>query len=97
MIKRSIVITGGQTNVSLETSFWNCLKDIARSQEVTLSELVDDIDTRRLGENLPSAIRRFVLAHYQEHTAGGSMVSSADIHSPHEAHRSPQKSSSGFP
>jgi predicted DNA-binding ribbon-helix-helix protein len=80
MIRRSIIIAGHQTSVSLEDSFWNRLKDIAGSQEVTLSELVDDIDMRRLSGNLASAIRQFVLAHYQGHKADGSMASSADIH-----------------
>lgn len=79
-IRRSIIIAGRQTSVSLEDSFWNRLRDIAGSQEVTLSELVDDIDVRRLRGNLASALRQFVLAHYQGRTADGSMASRADIH-----------------
>ena len=81
MIRRSIIIAGRQTSVSLEDLFWNRLRDIAGIKKSTLSELVDDIDMRRLGGNLASAIRQFVLAHYQGHTADGSMAfSSADIH-----------------
>jgi predicted DNA-binding ribbon-helix-helix protein len=68
IVKRSIVIAGHKTSVSLEDAFWNSLKEIGRSQEVTLSELVSDIDTRRLNGNLSSAIRLFVLDHYQKHS-----------------------------
>ena len=81
MTRRSIIVAGRQTSVSLENSFWNRLKDIAVSQEVTLSELLDDIEIRRPSGNVASAIRQFVLAHYQGHTADGSMASRAEIHS----------------
>lgn len=65
VVKRSIVIAGHKTSVSLEDAFWRGLKDIANDREVTLSELVASIDTdRRLG-NLSSAIRLFVLDHYR--------------------------------
>lgn len=63
MTRRSIIVAGRQTSISLENSFWNRLKDIAVSQEVTLSELVDDIDMSRPSGDLASAIRQFVLAH----------------------------------
>jgi predicted DNA-binding ribbon-helix-helix protein len=79
IIKRSIVIAGHKTSVSLEDAFWNSLKEIGRSQEITLSELVSDIDTRRLNGNLSSAIRVFVLDHYQKHTSGISANRLADI------------------
>jgi predicted DNA-binding ribbon-helix-helix protein len=60
IIKRSIYLDGHKTSVSLEDSFWRALKDIARSQDLTIAEVVGDIDTRRQG-NLSSAIRLFVL------------------------------------
>jgi predicted DNA-binding ribbon-helix-helix protein len=60
VIKRSIYLDGHKTSVSLEDAFWRGLKDIARSQELTIAEVVSDIDTRRQG-NLSSAIRLFVL------------------------------------
>jgi predicted DNA-binding ribbon-helix-helix protein len=68
VVKRSIVIAGHKTSVSLEDAFWKCLKDIASAREITLSDLVASIDTdRRLG-NLSSAIRLFVLDHYRAQT-----------------------------
>jgi len=58
--KHSIVIAGHQTSITLENIFWNQLKDIAAAQNISLSKLVADIDTARVG-NLSSAIRVFVL------------------------------------
>ena len=73
VVKRSIVITGHKTSVSLEDAFWSGLKDIAASRNMTLSELVASIDADRRQGNLSSAIRLFVLDHYraQAGSAGG--------------------------
>jgi predicted DNA-binding ribbon-helix-helix protein len=65
VVKRSIVIAGHKTSVSLEDAFWKSLKDIAIARAVTLSDLVASIDTERRHGNLSSAIRLFVLDHYQ--------------------------------
>ena len=68
VIKRSIVIAGHKTSVSLEDAFWTGLKDIADERNVTLSDLVSSIDTDRQHGNLSSAIRLFVLDHYRNPT-----------------------------
>ena len=65
VVKRSIVIAGHKTSVSLEDAFWQSLKEIAANRELTLSELVATIDTDRHKGNLSSAIRCFVLDHYR--------------------------------
>jgi len=65
VVKRSIVIAGHKTSVSLEDAFWKGLKDIAISRDMTLSELVAAIDSDRRHGNLSSAIRLFVLDHYR--------------------------------
>jgi predicted DNA-binding ribbon-helix-helix protein len=67
VIKRSIVIAGHKTSVSLEDAFWKGLKDIAGTRDMTLSELVAAIDSDRRHGNLSSAIRLFVLDHYRNH------------------------------
>ena len=77
VIKRSIVIAGHKTSVSLEDAFWKGLKDIAGTRDMTLSELVAAIDSERRHGNLSSAIRLFVLDHYrnqgsEERSARGS-------------------------
>jgi predicted DNA-binding ribbon-helix-helix protein len=61
VVKRSIVIAGHKTSVSLEEPFWVGLKEIAQSQHITLSTMVGDIDAARRRGNLSSAIRLFVL------------------------------------
>jgi predicted DNA-binding ribbon-helix-helix protein len=65
VIKRSIVIAGHKTSVSLEEAFWRGLKEIALSRRATLSDLVAAIDSERQLGNLSSAIRLFVLDHYK--------------------------------
>jgi predicted DNA-binding ribbon-helix-helix protein len=65
VVKRSIVIAGHKTSVSLEDAFWRGLKDIAGGRDVTLSDLVASIDTERRHGNLSSAIRLFVLDYYR--------------------------------
>ena len=65
VVKRSIVIAGHKTSVSLEDAFWKGLKEIATRRELTLSDMVASIDTDRRHGNLSSAIRLFVLDHYR--------------------------------
>jgi predicted DNA-binding ribbon-helix-helix protein len=65
VVKRSIVIAGHKTSVSLEDAFWRGLKEIAAGRDTTLSELVASIDGGRDGGNLSSAIRLYVLEHYR--------------------------------
>ena len=49
VVKRSIVLAGHKTSVSLEDAFWEGLKDIAKTKRKTLSDLVGGIDTDRQG------------------------------------------------
>jgi predicted DNA-binding ribbon-helix-helix protein len=65
--KRSIVIGGHKTSVSLEEAFWSDLKEIAHNQQATLSKLVSQIDEKREQGNLSSAIRLYVLEHIRSH------------------------------
>jgi predicted DNA-binding ribbon-helix-helix protein len=69
VIKRSIVIAGHKTSVSLEDAFWKGLKEIAIIRNMTLSDLVAAIDGGRRHGNLSSAIRLFVLDYYRGHGA----------------------------
>ena len=65
VVKRSIVIAGHKTSVSLEDAFWKGLKEIAGGRDMTLSDLVAAIDSERQHGNLSSAIRLFVLDYYR--------------------------------
>lgn len=65
VVKRSIVVAGHKTSVSLEEAFWNGMKEISGERNMTLSELVGEIDSKRQQGNLSSAIRLFVLDHFK--------------------------------
>ena len=65
MIKRSVVVSGHKTSVSLEDPFWRALKEIAAGRNLTLSDLVASIDAERKHANLSSAIRLFILDFYR--------------------------------
>jgi predicted DNA-binding ribbon-helix-helix protein len=66
VVKRSVVIGGHKTSVSLEEAFWTGLKETAGKRNASLSELVATIDTERELGNLSSAIRLFVLRFYRD-------------------------------
>ena len=68
VVKRSIVVAGHKTSVSLEEAFWNGMKEISGLRNMTLSELVGEIDSNRQQGNLSSAIRLFVLDYYRTRT-----------------------------
>jgi predicted DNA-binding ribbon-helix-helix protein len=59
--KRSVIIGGQKTSVSLENPFWNDLKEIAYFQRATLSQVLEEIDRAHQHNNLSSVIRLFVL------------------------------------
>jgi predicted DNA-binding ribbon-helix-helix protein len=66
VVKRSVVLAGHKTSVSLEDGFWRSLKEIAASRRITLSALLTAIDSEHHHGNLSSAVRLFVLNHYRE-------------------------------
>ena len=51
IVKRSVVLAGHKTSVSLEDQFWNALKDIAKARGKTLSETIVAIDGERTSAN----------------------------------------------
>ena len=69
VVKRSIVVAGHKTSVSLEDAFWTGIKEIASGRNMTLSDLVTAVDSERQRGNLSSAIRLFVLDFYRSQLA----------------------------
>jgi predicted DNA-binding ribbon-helix-helix protein len=60
--KRSVVIAGHRTSVSIEPAFWEALRDIAAARGLSLNRLIEEIDRERAGDgNLSSAVRVHVL------------------------------------
>jgi predicted DNA-binding ribbon-helix-helix protein len=72
VVKRSIVVGGHKTSVSLEEAFWNGMKEISGQRSMTLSEIVGEIDSNRQQGNLSSAIRLFVLDHFKSRALGST-------------------------
>jgi predicted DNA-binding ribbon-helix-helix protein len=66
IVKRSVVIAGQKTSVSLEDAFWTALKQLAREQKLPLCDVITGINVQRSAGNLSSAIRLFVLDHFRE-------------------------------
>lgn len=64
--KRSVMIAGHRTSVSLEDPFWDALRGIAEARGLSVQALIGEIDAGRDGQNLSSAIRVFVLAAVRE-------------------------------
>ena len=58
--KRSVLVAGHKTSVSLEGAFWESLSDIATARDISINRLITEIDAGRNG-NLSSAIRVYVL------------------------------------
>jgi len=86
VVKRSIVVAGHKTSVSLEEAFWTAMKEISSARDLTLSELVGEIDGRRQQGNLSSAIRLFVLDHFRkraERAEAGDRLAPLAIAQPH--------------
>lgn len=62
MAKKSVVIAGRhETSISLEDEFYEELVTIAREKNLSINQLVTEIDEEREVENLSSAIRLYIL------------------------------------
>lgn len=70
-LKRSVVIAGHRTSISLEDSFWEALRYAADRRGTTIPALIAEIDRAR-EVNLSSAIRVFLLAEARAGRLGGS-------------------------
>ncbi|MFV0298913.1 MAG: ribbon-helix-helix domain-containing protein [Hyphomicrobiaceae bacterium] len=64
-VKRSFTIGGHRTSISLETQFWEALREIARVENTSLSRLVQRIDEQRGASGLSSAVRIWILNYFR--------------------------------
>ncbi len=69
VIKRSLVVAGHSTSVSLEEEFWVALKANAAMRALSVAGLVAEIDRTRKGANLSSSLRVFCLREAQKKQA----------------------------
>jgi predicted DNA-binding ribbon-helix-helix protein len=61
-VKRSFTIAGHRTSISLESPFWDALKQAAVEEGVPVSQLIARVDASRGASGLSSAVRVWVLA-----------------------------------
>jgi predicted DNA-binding ribbon-helix-helix protein len=73
VLKRSVLIAGHATSVSLEEPFWEGLRAIAAARGVSLNTLVAEVDTARDKANLSSALRLLVLDYYRSAAQGAAV------------------------
>ena len=57
--KRSVMLYGHKTSISIEDEFWFFLKKFASKQKINIYELIERIDKERKENNLSSSIRLF--------------------------------------
>lgn len=58
--KRSVVLRGQKTSISLEEPFWQELRDVAEGRHISISALVAEVDDQRKNANLSSALRVYI-------------------------------------
>lgn len=65
-VKRSFSLAGHRTSISLETAFWDALREAAKAEGITLAALVVQIDQERGGAGLSGAVRVWVLDYWRQ-------------------------------
>lgn len=85
VVKRSVVIDGHKTSISIEECFWVSLKELARRRQMTLSAAVAAIKAERAeGSNLSSAIRVHILAEFRAMLRAPALIGDSPRLAPHE-------------
>jgi predicted DNA-binding ribbon-helix-helix protein len=76
--KRSLVIAGHATSLSLEDAFWDALRDMAAARGCSIADIVTEVDAARTRDasgtrpaSLSGALRTHVLAHYRARAETG--------------------------
>jgi len=82
VVKRSVMVGGHKTSVSLEDAFWDSLKDIAIRSGITVSMQLASIDAQRKTDNLSSAIRLFVLDYFRTRATRMMLIGEGRMTSP---------------
>lgn len=77
VVKRSVLVAGHATSVSVEEPFWRALRAIAARRGLSLSQLVAAVDNARGAANLSSALRVFALEDLQREAQRGETAPSA--------------------
>jgi|SRR5215467_11212623 len=75
----SLTRSGKKTSITLEDSFWDGLRVIARNENISVATLIERIAAERAGNNLSSSIRLFVLHYFQTLSRHSSSKATSDL------------------
>jgi predicted DNA-binding ribbon-helix-helix protein len=79
VLKRSVIVDGRKTSVSLENEFWTALKEIAASRGMTISALIGTIKHQGDSANLSSALRLVIPAWFRNRAEAAASDSSRKV------------------
>lgn len=65
LVTRNVNVGGRRTSVRLEPDLWEALREIARRERCSLHEICTDIDRRRGGTRLTSAMRIYIVNYFR--------------------------------
>lgn len=89
LVIRNIVVGGHRTSVRLEPVMWDALRDIADRLQLTVHDLVTQIDNTRTASSLTAGIRVYIVDFYRAAAFAGIQPA------PSRRARSPQEDPTG--
>jgi len=64
-LRKNIMLGTRRTSVSLEDQVWDGLTEICRREEVSVDELCTEVEGRRVGSSMSSALRVFLMTYFR--------------------------------
>jgi predicted DNA-binding ribbon-helix-helix protein len=64
-LRKNVMIGDRRTSVSLEDQVWDGLTEICRREEVSIDTLCTEIEARRVGSSMSSALRVFLMTYFR--------------------------------
>ncbi len=74
LVTHNVIVGNRRTSVRLEPAMWDALRDIVRRQQVTVHDLVTDIDRGRTASGLTAAIRVYIVDFYRTAALHGGQI-----------------------
>jgi len=76
---RNVVVGGRRTSVRLEPLMWDALREIAGARDLTVHDLVTEIDRSRGAPSLTAAIRVYIVDFYRSAADTGREAARAGL------------------
>ncbi|MBV8889326.1 MAG: ribbon-helix-helix domain-containing protein [Alphaproteobacteria bacterium] len=75
----NVVVAGRRTSVRLEPMMWEALRDIAAEREISLHDLVTEIDRERTTSSLTAGIRVYIVEFYRSAARAAGVAATAAV------------------